>query len=144
MRKIQIFKILRFAINYLHYSWWMRTSTYLISGPQAFLIFGSESTIYSLTLPPTHYADVASNIEGPIAIGHDLYHGYVYWSDIINEKIERASFVYTGDVETVVEKVKYANGTLFYECEMSVTVSNVLQSVPEQKLFLVCACDCWS
>ena len=88
-------------VNFLHFAF---------LGPEAYLLFGSEHTVHNLTISGTHYGDVVSKREAPIAIGHDLNSGYVYWSDILKEKIERAQLQGDGSVETVVDKVKHSNG----------------------------------
>ena len=76
-------------------------------------MFGGEHTIHNLTTSGTHYGNIVSNRKAPIAIGHDFNNGYVYWSDILDGKIERARLLGDGNVETVVEKVVHSNGMLF-------------------------------
>ena len=75
-------------------------------------MFGGEHAVHNLTISGTHYGDVVSNRNAPIAIGHDLNSGYVYWSDIIDGTIERARLFGDGTAETVVEKlaIVHSNG----------------------------------
>ena len=80
-------------------------------GPQAYLVFGGEHAIHNLTISGIHYGDVVLNRNAPIAIGHDVNNGYVYWSDILDGTIERARLLGDGTAETVVKKVVHSNGT---------------------------------
>ena len=80
------------------------------TGPQAYLVFGGEHAVHNLTLSGTHYGDVVSNLKAPIAIGHDLSGGYVFWSDIIDGTIERAQLLGDGTAQTVVKNVVHSNG----------------------------------
>lgn len=58
----------------------------------------------------TQYNVISSNRKGPMAVDYDLESGYVYWTDILDEKIERTLLLGNGSVETVVNNVKHSNG----------------------------------
>ena len=91
-------------------------------GPEAYVLFGGEHAVHNLTISGSHYGDIVSEREAPIAIDHDLNNGYVYWSDILKEKIERAYLQGDGSVETVVDKVKHSNGMLFVLTKLTVFI----------------------
>ena len=45
-----------------------------------------------------------------MAVGYDLENGYVYWTDSLDKKIERARLLGGGNVETVADNVVDSNG----------------------------------
>ncbi|XP_028397022.1 low-density lipoprotein receptor-related protein 8-like [Dendronephthya gigantea] len=86
------------------------TGTCRAKGPHAYLAFGGEHAIHNLTTSGNHYGSIVSNRKAPIAVDYDLKNGYVYWSDILDEKIERTRLSGDGTVETVVDKLVHSNG----------------------------------
>ena len=77
-------------------------------------MFGSEHSIHNITISGDHYATIVSNRKSPIAVAHDLQSGHVYWTDILEGKIQRSRLLGNGTVETVVDKVEHSNGMVFF------------------------------
>ena len=79
-------------------------------GVSPYLLFGDQHSIRKLSMSATQYDVISPNLKGPMAVDYDVETGYVYWTDILDEKIERALLLGNSTVETVVNGVKHSNG----------------------------------
>lgn len=80
------------------------------SGSEPYLLFGAESTVHNLTISARHFGNVVVNLKAPSAIAYDLKDGYVYWSDALSEKIQRAQLHRKELVETLVDEAVQCKG----------------------------------
>ena len=76
------------------------------------MIFGDEHSVRNLTMAGAWYTSLATERKAPMAVDYNLENGYVYWTDILDEKISRTKLDGSSGVENVVDNVEHSNGKI--------------------------------
>ena len=66
----------------------------------------------NLTMAGDWYTSLATDRKAPMSVDYILESGYVYWTDILDEKIARTKLDGSTGVENVVDNVEHSSGKI--------------------------------
>ena len=76
---------------------------FVFSGEPGYLIFANRQDIRRILFDSSDYTELIPGQRGAIALDYDFESGYIFWTDVVNETINRAKMEENPKVDVLIK-----------------------------------------